>query len=176
MKKYLFMLVIAGLFSCNSSKKTTDGTDETSPPTITVNEGSCPEKGDCSFQIKHGTSFTVATDGTGAMYPKYNEGNGVAEFRYEEKGPEGTADGDYTEVIQFNIPSGIGDGKSYSNEALQDVNLLYYKQCFCKGQAGYYKVTKGALKVFHNKAGELNFDLQFTLDGVNQSIHRIVRQ
>ncbi|MDC8005681.1 hypothetical protein POV27_16605 [Aureisphaera galaxeae] len=177
MKTYLFIALTLIFVSCDSTKKTVAETNEVETPSkLIVNDGTCPEQGTCSFQIKEGTQFSVAKDGTGAIYPTYEDSEGsVAEFRYQEKGPEGTADGDYAEVIQFNIPASIGKGKSYTGETLQEVTLLYYKECFCKGQAGYYKVTQGALKLYTNANGELNFDLQFTADVVNQTIRRIVK-
>ncbi|GAB5401339.1 MAG: hypothetical protein Aureis2KO_29240 [Aureisphaera sp.] len=177
MKKYVSLLLVITLFACNSSKKASDEQNTSVDPKVVVNEGTCPEAGTCSFQIKEGTSFTFETDGTGALYPKFEQGDGsVAEFSYKEKGPEGTADGDYAEVIQFNIPKDIGKGKSYTGDALQDVNLVFNKHCFCKGEAGYYKVTEGALKLFHDKDGALNFDLQFKMNNLTHTIHRIIRK
>ena len=177
MIKYVFLFAIVGLISCDSTQKTVSETNNGPDAKVSVNEGKCPEQGTCSFELKEGTSYTIEVDGTGAQYPQYKESDGsVAQFRYEEKGPAGTADGDYAEVIQFNVPESYAKGKSYVDEALQDVNLMYHKACFCKGQAGYYKVTKGSLKIFKNKDGDLNFDLQFSMDGLNQTIHRIVRQ
>ncbi len=119
----------------------------------------------------------MVQDPTNRWYPKFVEGEGsVAEFRYEEKGPEGTSDGDYKEVIQFQIPAEIGNGKSFTNESLQQVKLLYYKECFCKGEAGYYQVTEGALQISRTSNGALTFNLQFKLGRVNHTIYRIARQ
>ncbi len=37
--------------------------------------------------------------------------------------------------------------KEYKDTELEQVKLVYGKHCYCKGEAGYYKITQGILKI-----------------------------
>lgn len=156
-------LVLVSLNACKSGQPSTaDDTKTSGDATKIAATASCPETGTCSTEMKGEMSYTIATDGTGAMYPKYDKGNGVVVYTYTEKGPEGTADADYTESIQFNIPT-FGETLSLSNEELKSVNLLFNKQCFCRGEAGFFPITNGTLDLSRNNKGVLQFELKFTI-------------
>ena len=45
--------------------------------------------------------------------------------------------------------------------------MLFGRHCFCKGQAGYFKVNEGNLN-FENKKGTINVDLKFRVTKVPQ--------
>ena len=37
--------------------------------------------------------------------------------------------------------------KEYKDTELEQVKLVYGKHCYCKGEAGYYKIAQGILKI-----------------------------
>lgn len=148
-----------------SSENTTIEQMENSP-------SDCPEEGICSVVVHKNKSLSIKDDGTGALYPQLLDGtNTVIEYTYLKKGPEGTVDGDYSETIHFEIPAGT-DSFSKENASLTDVNLLYGKHCYCKGEAGYYPITDGKLLVNKNKLGTV-IDLKFKVHKTSQVITHI---
>jgi hypothetical protein len=158
-------MVLISLNACKSGQNSNSDVNENGTKSDTgfvATRASCPEAGSCNVEMKEGMSFSMAEDGTGAMYPKYDKGNGVVVFTYTEKGPEGTADGDYSESIQFNIPT-FGETLSLSNEDLKSVNLLFNKQCFCRGEAGFFPITNGTLDLSRNNKGVLQFKLTYDI-------------
>lgn len=136
------------------------------------NKTACPEDGTCSVLVYQNSTIVVTDDETG-FYPHIEKGNNmVVEFTYLKKGPEGTADGNYSETVHFEIPNGT---KKFTKEnaSLSQVNLLFGKHGFYPGEAGYYEVTNGKLSV-DNTANNLKFDLRFKVDNQSQVISHIV--
>lgn len=173
--KTLFILL--PLLIVNSCKTTTNtnSVSETSSTTekVQVNNNACPADGVCVAEIKKG-KLVVKEDGTGALYPEITTGdNMVVKYSFTQKGPEGTVDGDYSETIHFEVPANTTE-LDKRGASLQDVQLLYGKQCYCKGEAGFYKVENGALQVTKNK-NEMHFELQFTVDKTSHKLSNISR-
>lgn len=132
----------------------------------------CPEEGNCGVVLHKNKSLTVKEDGTGAMYPEMIDGqNIVVVYTYSKEGPPGTADGDYSETIHFEIPAATTK-LSKENASLSDVKLLYGKHCFCKGEAGYYSITDGKLLIEQTKQS-IVFDLKFKVGKTSQVITHI---
>lgn len=135
--------------------------------------GACPNEGTCDIVIHRNSALTIATDITGATYPEIVAGNAiVVEFSYIEKGPEGTADGNYSETIHFQIPKDI-ETLSLKDNGLSEVSLLGGRHCFCPN-SGYFPVNKGSLKI-NKGANELNIDLKFVTDRESQKVTHIIR-
>ena len=132
----------------------------------------CPEEGTCTVVVHKDKKLTVKQDGIGATYPEITDGNNiVVEYTYLKEGPSGTADGNYSETIHFEIPSNM-ENLSKENASLGDVKLLYGKHCFCRGEAGYYPVTHGKL-LLEKTDRNLVFDLTFKVDKTMQVISHI---
>ena len=171
MKKYVAVLILSiCLGSCKGSQEAVSKEENTSANETLANKNGCPEEGACSFEMKDQMSFSIAEDGTGALYPAYNPGEGVMIVQtYEQKGPKGTADGDYMETVQFNIPA-FSDKLTLVNEELTSVNALFNKQCFCRGEAGYYPIKMGRLVLSRNNKGKILVDFSFS---VPETTHKI---
>lgn len=132
----------------------------------------CPDEGDCTVKIHKNMNLIIKEDGTGAIYPEMVAGkNTVVEYTYLKEGPEGTADGNYSETIHFEIPASV-ESLSKVNASLGDVKLLYGKHCFCKGEAGYYPISNGELSVSANNK-TLAFNLNFKVEKTSQVISNI---
>src|SRR5690606_29856738 len=132
----------------------------------------CPDEGTCTVVVHKNKKLAIKQDGIGSTYPEITDGeNMVVEFTYLKKGPEGTADGDYSETIHFEIPANT-ENFTKVNTALSDVELLYGKHCFCKGEAGYYPITEGTLLLEKNEVG-IVFNLNFKVNKTSQVISHI---
>jgi hypothetical protein len=132
----------------------------------------CPQGGNCTIKCHKNSSMVLEKDTTERYYPVVKKGEGtVIEFKFLIKGPEGTLDGDYSETIHFEINKTIGT-LHIKDENLEQVNLLFGKHCFCKGEAGYYKVKEGKL-ILQKAKDEITIDLFFTIPEISHKIFNI---
>lgn len=155
--------------------KTQTGTAISSENTTMEQTGNktseCPSEGTCSVVVHKNKKMTVKEDDFGGLYPEIEDGNNtVIEYTYHKKGPEGTADANYSETIHFEIPT---DTKNLikENASLSDVNLLYGKLCFC-AETGYFPITNGKLLVEKTAQG-IMFDLKFKVEETSQVVSHI---
>lgn len=172
------VLVFVSAFLLISSCKTNCTIDQSSNETkveFTENTNEyTPSKENYSVTVSKNSSLNIKEDTIGKYYPVIEKGeNLVVEFKYLEKGPEGTADGDYSETLHFEVPS-AANKNTLKDTDLQNVDLLYGKHCFCKGDAGYYKVTNGQLLIIKTEK-ELTFDVSFTINETSQKVKRVTK-
>ncbi|RMA57180.1 hypothetical protein [Ulvibacter antarcticus] len=174
MKTYIFLIAILAANACNSTKGTKEVSEVNSEEKMEMIKDNCPEAGDCTLKVMKNKNMILKEDTTGMLYPVFEDGeNMVVEFTYSEKGPEGTADGNYSETIHFEVPNSA-ESLKLANSSLQTVSLLYGKQCFCRGEAGFYKVKKGSFSL--SKTGkQLNFEVNFKIDETSQKVTSIKR-
>lgn len=172
--KFFSFIVLSLVLSCNSTKtkeKTVSGTENTASKEIAME---CPEEGTCDFSVMKNKALVVKTDGIGMNYPQFEKSSetSVVKFTYHREAKNGMTDGDYTEEVYFEVAN---DAKSImlADKSLQQVQLLYGRLCYCKGSAGYFKVTDGTLKFERNKDGSASFSLVFANNQVPQIIKKV---
>lgn len=162
-----FLLFISALFvliSCGNSKQASNSLDHDNNNVFNSQE--------MEVEVKKNTVYTIAQDITGATYPEFENGNATTLiFKYVEKGPLGTADGDYTEMVYMSIPKDIST-KKYSDANLQTTNVLFGKFCFCKGEAGFYEVKEGTLSI-KNKKESIEIDFSFKIIETSHKVSAI---
>lgn len=178
MKVFLISLALIMANSCKTtSEKETDQETNTTETTMNRTE-TCPEGGECTVVLKENAALTIADDeATGGFYPVIEAGaTSVVTYTYAKKGPAGTADGNYSETIQFELPE-VTDAMTLTGSNLQNVQLLFGKQCYCKGEAGYYKVTNGTLTLEKTAKGmmmQLDFKVPEVTEQRVTSISRMI--
>jgi len=163
MKKLLFIPLALGLSFCNCQKAAVAAT-----PAKSTIESTCPENGVCTIKIQKGKSMIVKTDEFGSVYYTLedNSAKSVIVYEYKRNVEKGLEDGQHREEIVFEINN--SDTKlSLSNENLQSTKMLFGRHCFCRGQAGYYKVFEGNLNLQNNR-GTIAVDLDFKVNKVPQ--------
>ncbi len=172
MKVFYFIIPLFLFQACKTQTSNITSSENTTMQQMENKPNGCPEEGNCSLVIHKNKTLKLQKDDIGALYPQILDGvNTVVEYTYLKEGPEGTADGNYSETIYFEVPAGT-ENLSKENAALSDVNLLYGKQCFCRGEAGYYPVTNGKLLI--EKSGQgIIFDLTFKIEKTSQVLNHI---
>ncbi len=168
MKKFVGITILLVIVSaCKTGKNSNTITDKTDSDKTEKMTNACPAPANCSIEIFANSTLLLKEDTIGKLYPVIEKGeNKVLKYTYSLKGPEGTADGDYTETIHLEIPS-LSKKNNLTNEELQEVKALYGKQCFCKGEAGYYKITNGNLSII-NKANQIQISFQYSINETSQ--------
>ena len=172
MKALLFLIPLFVVNACKTQTGTVISSENTSMEQVENKVTGCPEEGTCSVVVHKNKKLIIKEDGIGSTYPEIIDGtNIVVEYTYSKKGPAGTADGDYSETIHFEIPA-TTKALSKENLSLSDVSLLYGRHCFCR-DGGYFNITDGKLLVTNNNE-TLKFDLKFNTDKTTQVISHIV--
>jgi len=174
MKLFIFISTFLLIGSCKTNCTINQKSDETKVVFTENTNEYTPNKENYSVTVSKNSLLTIKEDTTGKYYPVIEKGEGlVVEFKYLEKGPEGTADGDYSETLHFEVPNAT-DKITLKDAELQNVDLLFGKHCFCKGEAGYYKVSNGQVIILKTEK-ELTFDISFSIEETSQKIKRVTK-
>lgn len=142
------LLAVAALaVSCTSTKgvETTNWLDKK----VTLFSAT-PENGKVSATREFEKGLNLK--GFNELYPQdvFNPETVVIKYEFEKNKIEGVyADDFYKEEIFLEIPAKAFK-KSYADVALEEVKLVYGMHCYCKGEAGYYAIKNGTLKVDHS--------------------------
>lgn len=148
MKKFFTLLAITALASCATNKGVT--TTNWLGKSITI-KSETPENGTITATREFEKGLNL--NGFEQLYPKsnYNPHSVLIQYEYNKnQSEEEYADDFYKEEIFLEIPSEAFK-KQYENEELEEVKLVYAKHCYCKGEAGYYKITDGILNIKHSE-------------------------
>ncbi len=167
MKTIYFLIILNVLFGCKTKQQITNDV-----PAFFQNI-TCPNDGNCSFEVLKDSSLEIKTDEFGSLYPEINSGNKlVVKYEYKRKEIKDTADSSYSEFIYFELD--IQDEHFVLKDLdLQKVKLLYGRICFCRGSSGYFKITSGTLFV-DKHSNSLDIDLTFkSPKGIPQIITQI---
>ena len=175
--KQLLIIPIAILTSCCCTNKSTSSKEKevnlnTIEAVSTINSD-CPTDGKCTVEVLKNKSMNVLTDDIGAIYYRAedNPDTSIIVYKYERNVPKGLQDADYREEIVFEINN--SETKINKNDfTLQSTKMLYGRFCFCRGQTGFYKVSKGNLEL-ENKNNQIHFKLDFEVNQVPQTIKSI---
>ncbi len=161
MKKLLFVPLIFAVSFCNTAK--TKKTDMA----VTI-ESVCPDNGKCSVQLIKNKSVDIKMDGLGSTYYQLadDSSKSVVIYEYNRDVPEGLQDGQHKEEIIFEIDNKASE-IAFSDGDLSNVKMLFGRHCFCRGQAGYFRVNKGSLKLTQ-KDNVVSFNLNFKVTEVPQ--------
>jgi hypothetical protein len=164
MKKILFIIPCLLLLSCGTKKTDANKALLTS---------TCPKDGTCTLQLLKNKSMLVKNDEFGRPYYTLEDNayKNTFLYTYSRTVKGNIQDAGYREEIVFELDKD-GSTPPLANEAMQRTKMLFGRFCFCKGQTGYYKVTKGALAVASNADGE-NVALDFEISEVPQIIKNI---
>ncbi|WP_415373707.1 hypothetical protein [Patiriisocius sp. Uisw_017] len=166
MKLFLYLaslMLVAN--SCGNTKSTLNTVEDTISNTPISTEKIIVE-------TKKNTIYSLVEDTAGSLYPAFETGNATTLiFNYTEKGAAGTADGDYTETVHLMIPNDSNYLK-LKDQNLQQLKMVFGKFCFCRGEAGYYKVTNGSVSI-KNEKGLMTIKASFEIPETSNKISTI---
>lgn len=155
-------------FGCTNSKKAVE-----EPMKEKETASICPEDGTCTSKIYINQQLHIQVDETGALYYRLteNKNTSVISYEYKKHTDSTLVDNHYSETILLEIDNNSKE-LDLKDKNLQNVKMLFDKQCFSRGQAGVYKITNGHL-VF-TKENELNIiQLAFEIQDNSQILKTI---
>ena len=137
-----------------------------------LKEISCPDSGNCEFEVLRNSTLNIKTDEFGKLYPEVTTGDKVViKFHYKKIVPENVMDANYSEFVYLEVNEYEPQLMLKDNE-LQKVKMLFGRICFCRDAMGYFRVTEGILYLF-NSNGNLKIDLTFKVNKVPQIITKV---
>jgi hypothetical protein len=172
MKNIAILIITFPLFLFCSNKKALVKKNELT--SIASKQSNCPTDGNCTLEIFKNKNLEVLKDDIGAIYYKMADTNNssIIKYTYKRNSPnKNLQDGQYSEEVIFEI-NNIEHKIALNDINLQNTKMLFGRFCYCKGQAGYFKIAKGYLKLEKTKKG-LKFNLAFTIDEVPQILKSI---
>lgn len=167
MKKAVLLSVVfsIALSCCNFKKAVSQDNKNVSPQILTP----CPETMECTLEVLQNKSMVVKTDGIGAIYYELedNPETTVYLYTYKLKTDKQYQDAGYREEIIFEANNSDTD-LSLTDKELQNTKMLFGVWCYCKGKAGFYKITKGKLS---KKGKDITVDFPAIVD--DQKVTRL---
>lgn len=156
--------------ACKTQTGTVISSEKKTMKQVKNTSNGCPEDGTCEVKIHKNKKLEIIDEGEGRMYSEIVDGeNLVIEYTYLKPGPEGTADGNYFETIQFEVPANIKNLVK-ENAALAEVKLIFGKHGY--RNSGYYPVTDGKLSV-QKTGNSISFSLNFKINQTSQVVSHI---
>lgn len=133
----------------------------------------CPNDGTCTLEVTPNNSIKALYDNFGALYMEIINGNSIViKFEYKRNESPNTIDGQYIEQIIMELdPNNLN--LELKDSELKNVNLLFARLCYCKGETGYYKVRQGKLVIKKIAENSYYFHLIFKVNEVPQIITEI---
>ena len=156
--KFLYLLLFIIFSTGCSSQKNIPGLEKLK--TIrSFTSSNCPEDGTCQLKLTPNKSIDLKQDEFGQFYGELIDSDDIlVSYSYRRNPPENAVDAHYSETYYFSIPKSTKQLDLYDAD-LQKVNLVVDRQCYCKGTAGFFKITSGRLSL-NIKKNEL------TLNGI----------
>jgi hypothetical protein len=137
------------------------------------NNKNCPEDGICTFKITEAHRLEVKSDDLGQKYYQLisSANHHILQYTYLVKGSENTMDGNQTETLLIEIPSYFRDKISKSDESLQDLKMIFDKQCFCRDQkVGVFEVKNGTLTL--EKKATFQWEAEFFIPEISHVLKK----
>ncbi|NJM79542.1 MAG: hypothetical protein HC854_07910 [Flavobacterium sp.] len=172
MKKIILLPFFILLLYCKSAKNKVDRENKMEEEIeITTKNNSCPQDGTCTIEILKNKSLAIKKDEFNQIYFQeiVNNKTSIIKFQYQRDNEKGYADGNYREEIIFEI-NNTETSLNLSDNALQTTKMLFGRHCFCKGQAGYFNITKGNLSLTKE-----NEEYKLTLDFLITEVPQIIK-
>ncbi len=148
MKKMIALLAIAAVTVSCSTTKGVESTNWLGKKVTMISVA--PENGKVAATREFEKGLNL--NGFNELYPQthFDPEKVLVEYSFDRNKAEGNhADDFYKEELFMEIPVKAFK-KQYKDAELDQVKLVYGKHCYCKGEAGYFKITEGTLKIDHS--------------------------
>ncbi|MFD1293122.1 hypothetical protein ACFQ5N_04665 [Lutibacter holmesii] len=167
--KNLVIICFLVLVSCKTSQPTNS---------VLVNDvvmqqsENCPKSGTCLLELIPNKSLNFKTDEFGNVYPVIDDGTKTL-FKYSfTKNPiSDTEDSNYTEIVYAELD--LTKDLQLQNETLKEIKMHYGRLCFCKGESGYFPVSKGVFNLTKTAPNLVKIDVNFIIKKVPQIVSEI---
>lgn len=169
MKKYCYILILLILYSCASQKENVliNLKKATVYPLNTCKTGY-----KCSLSFIPNTKLIIKKDEFGLSYGNFVKSDSIlVKYQKKQQKENKAADNFFTETLYFSIAKSDTE-ISLKDLDLQKVNMTLQRECYCKGTAGFFSITKGNL-LFNIKKNELTLNTVFDIKNIPHKLRKI---
>lgn len=139
----------------------------------TFHSTECPNDGTCTLELMPNKSIKTLHDDFGTLYIEIIDGaSTVLKYEYKRHEIPNTMDSQYIEQVFMELDPNNMDVDLTDSE-LKNVNLLFARLCFCKGETGFYRIREGKLNIDKTEENSYKFHLMFKVNEVPQIITEI---
>jgi len=132
----------------------------------------CPKEGACSFELIENSTLQFHKNGWSA-YTTVEKGNStIFKFMFERDVDKRMMDAHYIETIYVELPQKVSS-LHLKDKELSEVNLIFNRDCYCKGSYGSFLVNKGVLDLKKIAKNKYQLSIDFKVDEVPQVITSI---
>lgn len=151
MKKIALLVASFFVVSCSSKKPNTD-TEKVEKEITSTITSNCPEDGKCTATVYKNKKIDLLKDSIGKFYYQMSDSESTSVIKYEYiRNPlKGVQDSGYREEIVFELNKN-DNVINYADYELSKQKFLFGRFCFCRGQTGYYQITKGNIQLKDSK-------------------------
>lgn len=137
----------------------------------TISKLWCPEEGLCNFKVLAKKYLQLNKDEFGMPYVEIEEGNKIIlKFEYKRTANPDLSDPNYREEVFILLnPNEV----ELETNNFKRTPIIFGRWCFCKGQAGNFRVRKGKLSIKKLKNNYYYLELNFSIDEVPHVITKI---
>lgn len=168
--KNLLIICVLVLASCKTSKPT--NSDMAVNNIIFVQSENCPENGKCVLELIPNKSIVFKNDEFGNLYPVISEGTKtIFKYTYTKNPVSEVEDSNYTEIVYAELD--LTNNIQLQNETLNNIKLHYGRLCFCKGESGYFPITRGVFNLTKTATDSVKIDVDFIIKKVPQIVKEI---
>lgn len=173
--KNIVIICLLFLWSCKTTQPSNAAIEKVEP-TFSQTEN-CPENGTCTIEFIPNKNIEFKSDEFGNLYPVINEGSKtIFKYTFTKNPISETEDSNYTEILYAELDANVSS-ISLIDSQLQNIKLHYGRLCFCKGENGYFPVSKGVFNLVKNNKNTVKIDIDFSVKKIPQitsEIHEMV--
>jgi hypothetical protein len=167
MKILVFLIISTMAVSCGSHPSKSDVVINTN---VLVENANGPKNGTCTLELMAKKSINFKKDDFGILYPVISEGEKtILKYTYNKYASPKYQDGHYTEIIYAEFDS-VLHTTSIENKELEQFKFHFGRLCFCKGETGYYPLTRGKFKLGKKGKDSVRIELNFEVKEVPQIV------
>lgn len=168
--KYFLIIVVFVAMSCKTSKPVNLAI--VSSEAVFVQSENCPENGTCLLELIPNKTIDFKKDEFGNLYPVISDGiNTIFKYTFTKNPIQDIEDSNYTEIVYAEIS--VNNTINLQDEALKNIKMHYGRLCFCKGESGYFPVTRGVFNLSKTGDNSVKIDVDFMVKKVSQIISEI---
>lgn len=170
MKKILLTALSVLAFYCTPKKGMVKPNSESK---IVVTNTNCPPDGQCEVSVLKNQKLVIKTDDLGGIYfeTTTDTNYSVIKYTYQKTVEKELQDASYKEEIIFEIKNYSKDF-SLANQEMQQTKILFGRHCYCKGQAGYFRINSGMM-TSHIIKDKTEYTINFKITQVPQILKSI---
>lgn len=127
---------------------------------------------DTYLEIIPNKSLLLKKDEFGMLYGNFIKGDSILiKYQFKKKKIKNVVDDNFIETLYFTTDK-TTTNLTLENLQLSKINMVLQRQCYCKGTAGFFKITNGNFNL-NIKKNELTLTTDFSIKNIPHVLTKI---